>query len=135
MEIVYRAKDGRIFETEARCLEHESQAAVEYFFSKESITTAPRFRYAITQFKDYVKSVLDSHSPDPVPPEEAEIGKPIPAFVPVFSEEKERERERATAKLVLEDYLESYNIEDIRDLNNFFADHGEALATYFGFRL
>ena len=133
METVYRAKDGTIFETEARCREHESQVAVELFFGRERISTAPGFRTAIIQFKDYVKNVLEGI--DTITQEEAPAEKPTPAFVPVFSEEKERERERKAAKLVLENYLESYDIEDIRDLNDFFADHGKALATYFGFKL
>ena len=137
MEIVYRAKDGKIFETEARCLEHESQVAVEYFFSKESITTAPGFRYAIAQFKDYVKTVLDN--PDsPINfffQAKAEAEKPTPAFIPVFSEEKEREREFQEAREAIKSGLLDGPIEDIDDLQDFFDDRREDIATYFGFKL
>jgi len=120
MEIVYRAKDGAIFETEARCLEHESQIEVELFFSENSIATAPGFRTAIIRFKDYVKSVLGV----------LDAIEPISPFLPVRSEEKARERESQEARQVLIDYLEDFDIEDIVDLEKFVVNHGEALKIY-----
>jgi hypothetical protein len=131
MEIVYRAKDGTIFETEVRCREYELQDAVELLFNKEIVTTAPGFRTAIIQFRDYVKNVLDGI--DTITQEEAPAEKPIPAFVPVFSEEKARERDHESAKEAIEEYLEGWGISDIEDLEGFFDDRREALAAYFGF--
>ena len=133
MEIVYRAKDGRIFETEARCQEHELQADVELFFSAGGkITTPFSFRTVIVKFRDYAKNVLDSL--DTITREEAPAEKPIPAFIPVFSEEKEREREFQEAREAIKSDLLDGPIEDIDDLQGFFDDRREALATYFGFK-
>ena len=123
MEIVYRAKDGAIFETEARCREHESQIEVELFFSENSIATAPGFRTAIIRFKDYVKSVLGV----------LDAIEPIPPFLPARSEEKARERDHESAKEAIEKYFEEWDITDIEDLEKFFGYRHKALATYFGF--
>ena len=133
METVYRAKDGTIFETEVRCREHESQVAVELFFDRERISTAPGFRTAIIQFKDYVKNVLGSL--DTVTQEEVPTEKADPAFVPVFSEEKERERDHESAKEAIEEYFVDWDITDRRDLDQFFMEHKVTLAAYFGFKL
>ena len=131
MEIVYRAKDGTIFETESRCRGHESQVAVESFFNGGAIRTAPGFRTAIIRFRDYVKNVLDGI--DTITRREALTEKLGPAFVPVFSEEKARERDHESAKAAVEEYLDTWAIEDIKDLEKFFEYRHEALATYFGF--
>ena len=133
MEIVYRAKDGTIFETESRCREHESQVAVELFFDRGRISTAPGFRTAIIQFRYYVKNVLDSL--DTITQEEAPTEKTTPAFVPVFSEEKARERDHESAKEAIEEYFVEWDITDRRDLDEFFREHKATLAAYFGFKL
>ena len=125
MEIVYRAKDGAIFETEARCREHESQIEVELFFSENSIATAPGFRTAIIRFKDYVKSVLGV----------LDAIEPIPPFLPARSEEKARERDHESAKAAIEEYFVDWDIADRRDLDEFFREHKVTLAAYFGFKL
>ena len=131
MEIVYRAKDGTIFETESRCREHESQVEVELFFNGGKIFTTPGFRTAIIHFKDYVKAVLETLD---TTIEEAPTEKPTPAFVPVL-EEYFKERGREVAKSVLEEYFEEWNVGDIEDLEEFFEEHKRILATYFGFKL
>ena len=117
----YKSQDGQVFATVARCLEHEAQFKMELFFKDSRITSAEGFRRAIINFQDYVKNVLAV--PDVTP-------EPTPAFVPVFSEEKAREREFQEARQVLIDYLEDFEIEDIVDLEKFVVNHGEALKIY-----
>ena len=117
----YKSQDGQVFATVARCLEHEAQLKMERFFRDSHITSAEGFRRALVEFQDYVRIVLAA--PDVIPE---------PTSVPGYTEEQARERK--AAKSVLENYFENYDIEDIRDLNDFFVDHRDALATYFGFK-